>query len=113
MLYSDEDKLTLDAQHVQPHFKPGWSPELLLSYMYTCHLGVYRTELVRQIGGFRSEFDQAQDYDLALRVAARSGRVRHVPGVLYHWRMLPTSTATSAAAKPRAHEAARRCSKPT
>ncbi|HEV8061720.1 MAG TPA: glycosyltransferase [Gemmataceae bacterium] len=108
MLYSDEDKLTLDDKHVQPHFKPGWSPELLLSYMYTCHLGVYRTELVRQVGGFRSAFDQAQDYDLALRVAARSGRVRHVPGVLYHWRMLPTSTATSAAAKPRAHEAARR-----
>jgi GT2 family glycosyltransferase/glycosyltransferase involved in cell wall biosynthesis len=107
MLYSDEDKLTLEGKHVQPYFKPGWSPELLLSYMYTCHLGVYRTALVRQLGGFRSEFDQAQDYDLALRVA-RNGRVRHVPGVLYHWRMLPTSTATSGDAKPRAHEAARR-----
>lgn len=107
MLYSDEDKLTLEGKHVQPHFKPGWSPELLLTYMYTCHLGVYRTALVRALGGFRREFDQAQDYDLALRVA-RNGRVRHVPGVLYHWRMLPTSTATSAAAKPRAHEAARR-----
>ena len=101
MLYSDEDKLTLEGKHVQPYFKPGWSPELLLSYMYTCHLGVYRTSLVRQLGGFRSEFDQAQDFDLALRVA-RTGRVRHVPGVLYHWRMLPTSTAASADAKPRA-----------
>ena len=108
MLYSDEDKLTLEGKHAQPHFKPAWSPELLLSYMYTCHLGVYRTALVRQLGGFRSEFDQAQDFDLALRVVAGSGRVRHLPGVLYHWRMLPTSTATSAAAKPMAHDAARR-----
>lgn len=107
MLYSDEDKLTLEGKHVQPHFKPGWSPELLLSYMYTCHLGVYRTARVRELGGFRSDFDQAQDYDLALRMSRR-GKVRHVPGALYHWRMLPTSTATSAAAKPRAHEAARR-----
>ena len=108
MLYSDEDKLTLEGKHAQPHFKPAWSPELLLSYMYTCHLGIYRTALVRQLGGFRSEFDQAQDYDLALRVAAHRGRVRHVPGVLYHWRMLPTSTATSGSAKPMAHDAARR-----
>ena len=107
MLYSDEDKLTLEGKHVQPHFKPAWSPELLLSYMYTCHLGVYRTALVRQLGGFRSQFDLAQDYDLALRTA-QAGRVRHVPGVLYHWRMLPTSTATSGQAKPRAHEVAQR-----
>ena len=107
MLYSDEDKLSLEGKHVQPYFKPGWSPELMLSYMYTCHLGVYRTSLVRQLGGFRSEFNQAQDFDLALRVT-RSGRVRHVPGVLYHWRMLPTSTAASADAKPKAHEAAKR-----
>ena len=90
MLYSDEDKLTLQGKHVQPHFKPGWSPELLLSYMYTCHLGVYRTALVRQLGGFRSEFDQAQDFDLALRVVARSSRVRHVPDSVPR-RMLPTA----------------------
>ena len=107
-LYSDEDKLELDGTRVDPFFKPDWSPEYFLSCMYTCHLGVYRTSLVREVGGFRSEFDSAQDYDMALRVVARKPRIHHVADVLYHWRKLPTSTATSHTAKPKAHEIARR-----
>ena len=108
MLYSDEDKLDLDGRHVEPFFKPDWSPEYFLSYMYTTHLGVYRTALVRDLGGFRSEYDTAQDYDLALRVVARSQRIKHIPDILYHWRKLPTSTASGQQAKPLAHQVARR-----
>src|SRR5439155_8976595 len=85
MLYSDEDKLQPDGKRVIPFFKPGWSPEFFLGCMYTCHLGVYRTALVREIGGFRSEFDNAQDYDLVLRLIERTDRIRHVPDILYHW----------------------------
>jgi GT2 family glycosyltransferase len=107
MLYSDEDKLDEDGQHVEPFFKPGWSPEYFLAGMYTCHLGVYRTDLVRA-AGFRSAFDTAQDYDLALRLHARSARVGHVPDVLYHWRKTPTSTARSRDGKPHAHRVAER-----
>ena len=47
MLYSDEDKLEPDGQRVRPFFKPDWSPEFFLGCMYTCHLGLYRTALVR------------------------------------------------------------------
>jgi GT2 family glycosyltransferase len=108
LLYSDEDKLDGAGRHVAPFFKPDWSPEYFLACMYTCHLGVYRTALVRELGGFRSASDFAQDYDLALRIVARSQRIRHIPDVLYHWRMLPGSTAAGSDAKPQAHEAARR-----
>jgi glycosyltransferase involved in cell wall biosynthesis len=108
MIYSDEDKLEPDGRHVDPFFKPDWSPEYFLTCMYTCHLGVYRTALVRELGGFRGAFDTAQDYDLALRVVARSTRIHHVPDVLYHWRKLPNSTARSYLAKPQAHETAGR-----
>lgn len=107
-LYSDEDKLELDGTRVDPFFKPDWSPEYFLSCMYTCHLGVYRTSLVREVGGFRPEFDTAQDYDMALRLVAREPKIHHVADVLYHWRKLPTSTAVSHAAKPKAHEVSRR-----
>jgi GT2 family glycosyltransferase len=102
LIYSDEDKLEPDGRHVDPFFKPDWSPEYFLTCMYTCHLGVYRTALVRELGGFRSDFDSAQDYDLALRIVARSNRVGHIPDVLYHWRKLPNSTARSHRAKPQA-----------
>jgi GT2 family glycosyltransferase len=106
MLYSDEDKLTEAGHHLDPFFKPDWSPEFFLACMYTCHLGVYRTGLVREIGGFRSEFDQAQDYDLVLRLTRRTQRIRHIPDVLYHWRITAASTAGGAEAKPLAHHRA-------
>ncbi|HEY3323597.1 MAG TPA: glycosyltransferase [Planctomycetota bacterium] len=103
MLYSDEDKIDIHGQHSDPFFKPDWSPEYFLACMYTCHLGVYRTALVREIGGFRSAFDTAQDYDMVLRLTAKTSRIHHIPDILYHWRMLPTSTASGASAKPKAH----------
>src|SRR5262249_22763832 len=64
MVYSDEDKLQSDGLRVRPFFKPDWSPEYFLGCMYTCHLGLYRTSLVREIGGFRPALDGAQDYDM-------------------------------------------------
>lgn len=118
-IYSDEDKITPDGTHIDPFFKPDWSPDFFLSCMYTCHFGVYRRSEVERVGRFRKEFDTAQDYDLALRIvseiqnaAARGGpretdKIVHVPDVLYHWRMLPGSTATTAQAKPKAEETAR------
>lgn len=102
-IYSDEDKLDMNGRCIDPFFKPDWSPEYFLACMYTCHIGVYRTALVREIGGYRSEFDSAQDYDLVLRVVGRTKRIKHIPDVLYHWRMLPSSTASGSEAKPKAH----------
>jgi GT2 family glycosyltransferase/SAM-dependent methyltransferase len=118
--YSDEDKITPDGTHIDPFFKPDWSPDFFLSCMYTCHFGVYRRSEVERVGRFRTEFDTAQDYDLALRIvgdiqnAAAAGgpretdKIVHVPDVLYHWRMLPGSTALTARAKPKAEETARK-----
>jgi GT2 family glycosyltransferase len=100
MIYSDEDKLDQDGRRCEPFFKPDWSPEYFLNSMYTGHLGVYRTALVREVGGLRSEYDLAQDYDLVLRLIARTDRIVHIPDVLYHWRKSPGSTATSFDAKP-------------
>ena len=108
MLYSDEDKIDVDGVRTRPMFKPDWCPEFLLGCMYTCHLGVYRRSLAIAIGGFRSEFDFAQDYDLALRISVKARAIVHVPDVLYHWRMHPESTASGADAKPMAELAARR-----
>ncbi|PYX84370.1 MAG: hypothetical protein DMG70_06560, partial [Acidobacteria bacterium] len=67
VIYSDEDKLERDGTRSEPFFKPDWSPELLLSGMYTCHFGLYRRELVETVGAFRPGFEGSQDYDLMLR----------------------------------------------
>lgn len=107
LIYSDEDKITAGGHCYDPVLKPDWDPLLLLTCNYICHLGVYRTKLIRELGGFRSEFDGSQDYDLVLRVGERTDRVAHIPKTLYHWRVIESSTASSPTAKPYAYAAAR------
>jgi GT2 family glycosyltransferase len=108
LVYSDEDKLDARGRRTQPHFKPDWSPEHLLSRNYVCHLAVVRRTLLEDLGGLRLGFDGAQDHDLILRVSERTKRIVHVPEVLYHWRMHAGSAAQTADAKPDASEAGRR-----
>ncbi len=93
LIYTDEDKLTLDGQRRKPVFKPGWSPELFLSYNYINHLTVCRSSLLDKTGGFRPEFDWSQDYDLYLRLTENTDKIYHLPKVLYHWRAVPGSSA--------------------
>ncbi|MBD2484145.1 glycosyltransferase [Planktothrix sp. FACHB-1365] len=93
VIYSDEDKIDLEGNRSDPFFKPDWSPELLRSFMYTGHLTVYRHRLVKEVGGFRSEFDFSQDYDLAWRITEISKQIAHIPKVLYHWRIIKGSAA--------------------
>ena len=106
MIYSDEDHINLQGKRVNPHFKPDWSPDLFLSQMYTCHLGCYRRKLIKKIHGFRKGYEGSQDYDLVLRVMARTDKIFHIPKILYHWRMVPTSVAGNPSAKNYADEAA-------
>ncbi len=91
-IYSDEDKINLDGKRSDPHFKPDYSPDTLLSLNYICHLSVIRTELVRKVGGFTVGLEGAQDHDLFLRVVEKTKNIYHIPKILYHWRMIPGST---------------------
>jgi GT2 family glycosyltransferase len=106
MVYSDEDKLSENGYDA-PFFKPDWSPDFLLSYNYVGHLTAVRREIVRKIGGFRSEFDGAQDYDLFLRVIEQTNRVHHISRVLYHWRRSAASSSMSVRQKPSQFEASK------
>jgi GT2 family glycosyltransferase/2-polyprenyl-3-methyl-5-hydroxy-6-metoxy-1,4-benzoquinol methylase len=108
MIYSDEDRLDREGRRVRPFFKPDWSPEYMLARMYTCHFGVYRKQLLDELGGFRTGFEGSQDYDLVLRLSEKTDRIYHIPKILYHWRMLPGSASASAEAKPYAFVAARK-----
>ncbi|MDQ6809127.1 MAG: glycosyltransferase [Verrucomicrobiota bacterium] len=106
LLYSDEDKLTEDGLDA-PIFKPDWSPDFFLSCNYVCHFTLIRRKVLGEVGGFRSEFDGAQDYDLFFRVVERSSRIHHIPRVLYHWRRSEASTADNIRRKPKSLETGR------
>jgi GT2 family glycosyltransferase len=109
-LYSDEDMISTRGKCHDPHFKPDFSLEYLLSNMYTCHLSVYSAQMLAAAGGLREGFDGSQDHDLALRLSEiiPQSRIVHIPRVLYHWREVPGSTAVGVAAKPKAPAAGRK-----
>lgn len=108
LIYTDEDRLDSNGQRAEPAFKPAWSPDLLLSCMYLAHFTAYRKSIVDRIGGFRSDFDGSQDYDLALRFTEQSDRVAHIPKILYHWRKVPHSASATAEAEASIVEAGKR-----
>ena len=102
LIYSDEDKLNSHGERYGAYFKPDWNPELFMSHNFICHLGVYKTAKIRELGGFDPAFDGAQDYNLALRYVATISDhdIKHIPRILYHWRATPGSTANGIHEKP-------------
>ncbi|WP_253868844.1 glycosyltransferase [Microbulbifer sp. THAF38] len=101
LLYSDEDKVDKYGERYDPHLKPSWNPDLLLSQNYICHLTIIKTQLVSQVGGYRIGVEGSQDHDLLLRCMPylESNNVVHIPEVLYHWRAISGSTAQESSAK--------------
>ena len=110
LIYTDEDKIDGEDRRFDPYFKPDWNPDLLLAQNYTSHLSVFRTDLIREIGGFRKGLEGSQDWDLTLRVIEQidPAQIRHIPRVLYHWRAVPGSTALQLAEKSYPVDAAKR-----
>ena len=106
LIYTDEDKIDENHIHSVPHFKPDWSPDSLLSRNYLGHVCVFKTQQLKEIGGWRMGFEGSQDYDLVLRYTERFTKVYHIPEVLYHWRIHQQSAASSESAKPYAYRAA-------
>ena len=95
LIYSDEDKVDSGGKRFDPFFKPDWSPDLLLSENYICHLLVLRRDLLEKAGPFNPECDGSRDYDLILRASERTGNIAHIAKVLYHWRAGTASTAST------------------
>jgi glycosyltransferase involved in cell wall biosynthesis len=107
LIYSDEDMITGFGMRYNPHFKSDWNPYLFTCQNYVCHLTTIKRSLIESLGGFRVGVEGAQDWDLFLRVTDQVTRdeIVHIPQILYHWRSIPQSTASSTGAKPYVLEA--------
>lgn len=109
VIYSDEDKVSYDlGRHTQPHFKTDFNLELLRDNNYICHFLVVSKSLLEQVKGFRKEFDGSQDYDFILRCVEQAKQVKHIPKILYHWRMHSASTAGDSDSKTYTFDAGQR-----
>lgn len=104
-IYSDEDKLeTKKGSRYGVFFKPDFSPYTLNSANYICHFSIFKKELMDKLGGFRSEYDGSQDFDIVARASELTNHIIHIPKVLYHWRAHRNSTAQNSDSKPYAFE---------
>lgn len=109
VIYTDEDKVTMELdEHFQPHLKPDFNLDLLRSNNYICHFFAAKKTVIEKAGGFRKEFDGAQDHDFILRCVEQAKEVAHVPEILYHWRTHKASTADNPASKMYAFDAGKR-----
>ena len=107
-IYSDEDKLEMDGTFSEPHYKPDFAPDMFLSQNYISHLGVIKKELIDKVNGFTIGLEGSQDYDLYLKVLEHTDKIYHIQKVLYHWRKIPSSTASEFSGKSYAQEAGRK-----
>ena len=108
-VYTDEDKVTTDlSEHYQPHLKPDFNLDLLRSNNYICHFFVVSRTIIQEVGGFRQEFDGAQDHDFIFRCVEKAQNVGHVSEIVYHWRTHKASTADNPASKMYAFDAGKR-----
>ena len=100
----------MDINSFSRIFKPDYNPDLLCTVNYICHLFVVSRKVIEKVGGLRSEFDGAQDYDFVLRCveAVKDEEICHIPKILYHWRCHEDSTAENPESKLYAFEAGRR-----
>ncbi len=106
-LYSDE--ALFEEDYTRPsagHFKPDYSPHYLTNVNYIGHLVAVRRDLFSRVGGFRRQFDGAQDHDLYLRITEQTDGAEHIHRVLYYWRQHAGSTSTGTEAKPYVTQAA-------
>ncbi len=84
VIYSDEDHIKGKAVRFNPLFKPGWSPDLMLSTNYINHFLVAGRRLLQGID--LDGLATSSYYDLVLRLTEHTNEISHIPEILYHSR---------------------------
>ncbi len=106
IVYTDEDLVDETGTYFSDYkFKPDFNLEMLRHRNYICHIFVVRKSIMDEVGGFKEEYDGAQDFDMILRCCEKTEKIFHVPKILYHWRSHIESTAGNADSKSYAFDA--------
>jgi O-antigen biosynthesis protein len=99
-IHSNYLNISKDGSIIEAIKTPKFSPVRLLSHMYAAHLKIFNREIFLELGGFTSEYDGLQDFELALKFS-QLGHFQHIDRALYHWRASDTSSQSSILAKPK------------
>ncbi len=106
IIYTDEDLVDASGMIFSNYrFKSDFNLEMLRHLNYICHIFFVRKSIMDEVGGFREEYDGAQDFDMILRCVEKTNKIYHIPKVLYHWRAHEDSTAGNVDSKQYAIDA--------
>ena len=97
LVYADSDRVDAKGERQSPLFKPGWNPDLLLSYNYIGNPCFFSASLARELGPTLLKDLDYSTYRWLLRCRGRlDGEVVvHVPKVIYHAGLLTESDMVS------------------
>jgi len=83
LLYCDERRISPVDGRADAFFKPGWSPDLLLSTNYLGRAWCADLRLVDRAGVSVAELPDLSSYDLTLRLTEAAKSIHHIPKLLY------------------------------
>ncbi len=85
IIYTDEDQIDQSCNRTNPYFKPDWNPDLFISQDYLHNTSFFHTDTVKEIGGFRGDFNDSKYWDLTLRLSLilSEKQIKHIPFVLF------------------------------
>lgn len=109
-VYTDELTFMGDNLNdiVTRHYKPDFSPENLRGVNYICHFSIFKKSLLEKTGLLDDAYDGSQDHDIILKLTSAAECVKHIPKILYFWRVHPGSVSMDIGAKEYAIEAGRK-----
>jgi O-antigen biosynthesis protein len=81
--YFDERRSSPVTGKVDAFFKPGWSPDLLLSTNYIGRAWCAGGSLIKRAGLGLAQFGVLGDYDMTLRLTEKARTIEHVPRLLH------------------------------
>ncbi len=105
IIYADDDLVGDHGRFRDPHFKPAWSPDTLLSRNYIGNIFLIRKSLLMSLKGLPRDYEYNNGYDLLLRATEQTNKIGHIPKILAHIRPEHPSVAKHAAAKKAVKEA--------
>lgn len=85
IIYFDEDDINIiTGKRKKPFFKPDWSPDTLLSFMYIGQAFAIKKNIFMQVVD-SVEWDKEEAlYDLVLKATEITQKVAHIPQILIH-----------------------------
>lgn len=83
LIYSDNDKL-IDGKRINPHFKPGFAKDTIISQNYIGGFIAVKTDFLKTHREMLKDLNKNAIYDIILQISEKTRKIEHVQKILYH-----------------------------